>query len=149
MLGVELPEAELVDATGRLWQVKEPSHQATLVAIVSNDSNVSADDGVSGMDEQVVRALWSFPYLRDTDQHFAYDLGAACTPDFLLFDRDFRPTYRDAFDASSPKDRVAVTGGLLEDGIEHTVAGRGVPKPHRPAMGCGIKWLPRMGPEGS
>ncbi|MDR9397396.1 MAG: hypothetical protein RI518_07895, partial [Pontimonas sp.] len=94
MLGVELPEAELVDATSRLWQVKEPSHQATLVAIVSNDSNVSAEDGVSGMDEQVVRALWSFPYLRDTDQRFAYELGAACTPDFLLFDRDFRPTYR-------------------------------------------------------
>lgn len=117
------------------------------LAVVSNDVVEYPEDGVEGMQEQLERAGWDFPYLQDLDQHFARALGAVCTPDFFLFGADFTLTYRGAFDGSSPKNGNPVTGDLLEDAIVQTLAAEAVPLPHRPAMGCGIKWLPGMEPE--
>lgn len=117
------------------------------LAIVSNDVAEYPEDGVPGMQEQVERAGWDFPYLRDFGQTFARELGAVCTPDFFLFDAHLCLSYRGAFDASSPKNGNPITGELLEDAIVRTLAGEKVPLPHRPAMGCGIKWLPGMEPE--
>lgn len=119
------------------------------VAVVSNNADEYPEDGIAGMQEQLERAGWSFPYLRDIDQRFASQLGAVCTPDFFLFDSRFVLTYRGAFDPSSPKNGEPVTGELLESALRHTVDGHAVPGPHRPAMGCGIKWLPGMGPGAS
>jgi peroxiredoxin len=117
------------------------------LAVMSNDVAEYPEDDVAGMHEQLERSGWNFPYLKDFDQHFAQELGAVCTPDFFLFDSDFALSYRGAFDASSPKNGNPVTGELLEDAIVTTLAGEQVPLPHRPAMGCGIKWLPGMEPE--
>jgi thiol-disulfide isomerase/thioredoxin len=116
------------------------------LAVVSNDVQEYPEDDIPGMREQAARAGWDFPYLLDRDQEFALELGAVCTPDFFLFDADFHLTYRGAFDASSPKNGNPVTGELLEDAIIKTLAGHEVPLPHRPAMGCGIKWLPGKDP---
>lgn len=117
------------------------------LAVVSNDVGEYPEDDVPGMQEQIERAGWNFPYLQDFDQHFASELGAVCTPDFFLFDAHFSLTYRGAFDAASPKNGIPVTGELLDDAIVKTLAGVDVPLPHRPAMGCGIKWLPGMEPK--
>jgi thiol-disulfide isomerase/thioredoxin len=117
------------------------------LAVVSNDLVEYPDDGVEGMKAQIDRAGWEFPYLLDSDQSFALELGAVCTPDFFLFDRDFALAYRGAFDGSSPKNGTPVTGELLEDAIMLTLRGAPVALPHRPAMGCGIKWLSGNEPE--
>jgi thiol-disulfide isomerase/thioredoxin len=117
------------------------------IAVVSNNVADYPEDGVSGMAEQVQRAGWDFPYLIDSSQAFARELGAVCTPDFFLFDEDFSLTYRGAFDASSPKNGIPVSGDLLSGAIEKTLAGQEVPLPHRPAMGCGIKWIPGTEPQ--
>ena len=117
------------------------------IGVVSNNVADYPEDDIPGMGEQIQRAGWDFPYLRDLDQTFARELGAVCTPDFFLFDSSFSLTYRGAFDASSPKNGNPVTGELLRDAIERTLVGEEVPLPHRPAMGCGIKWLPGMEPE--
>jgi hypothetical protein len=93
------------------------------------------------MAEQVARAGWDFPYLIDADQSLARELGAVCTPDFFLYNRDFELAYRGAFDASSPKNGNPVTGDLLEGALRLVLNNTDVPEPHRPAMGCGIKWL--------
>jgi thiol-disulfide isomerase/thioredoxin len=119
------------------------------LAVVSNNVAEFPDDDVPGMTEQVSRAGWGFPYLQDLDQRFAKELGAVCTPDFFLFDAGLCLTYRGAFDESSPKNGNPVNGSLLDQAITHTLAGDEVPLPHRPAMGCGIKWLPGMEPEAS
>lgn len=119
------------------------------LTVVSNDVSDYPEDDVPGMQEQIERAGWNFPYLQDLDQHFARELGAVCTPDFFLFDAHLSLTYRGAFDASSPKKGNPVTGELLEDAIVKTLAGVEVPLPHRPAMGCGIKWSPGMEPKAS
>jgi thiol-disulfide isomerase/thioredoxin len=116
-------------------------------AIVSNDLQRYPDDDIDGARDQAARAGWDFPYLLDAAQTAAKAFGAACTPDFFVFDAGGRLAYRGAFDESSPKNGNALTGDLLRDAIAKTVAGEPVPEPHRPALGCGIKWLPGNEPE--
>ncbi len=65
---------------------------------------------------------------------------AGCTPDFFLYDSARRLAYRGAFDQSTPGNGKPVTGELLGAAIELTLAGQPVPEPHRPSMGCSIKW---------
>lgn len=111
-----------------------------LVAICSNDAEEYPDDGPAGMREQAQRAGWSFPYLVDTSQEVARAFGAVCTPDFFVYDRHGLLAYRGALDASSPKNGQPLTGDPLREAIALTMADQPVPLPHRPAMGCGIKW---------
>jgi thiol-disulfide isomerase/thioredoxin len=117
------------------------------VAVVSNDFEAYPDDDVPGVRAQIARAGWGFHYLIDRDQSLALELGAVCTPDFFLFDAGFELAYRGAFDVSSPKNGNPVSGDLLDGAITSALAGHEVPLPHRPAMGCGIKWLSGNEPE--
>ena len=118
------------------------------VAIGSNDIANYPDDDVPGAESQAQRSGWAFPYLMDGDQVVAKELGAACTPDFFVYDAEGLLNYRGALDQSSPKNGEPVTGDLLRDAISRTVRGESVPRPHRPALGCGIKWLPGNQPKG-
>lgn len=111
-----------------------------VVAICSNDAGEYPDDDVPGLRDQATRAGWTFPYLIDDSQEVARAFGAVCTPDFFLYDADGRLAYRGALDASSPKNGQPLTGDLLRDAVRRTLAGQPVPPPHRPAMGCSIKW---------
>lgn len=110
------------------------------VAIMSNDVAEYPEDSPAGLAEQIERAGWDFPYLIDEDQSAAHAFGAVCTPDFFLYDGQGRLAYRGAFDASSPKNGQPLTGDLLASALADVTAGRPVPEPHRPAMGCSIKW---------
>lgn len=69
--------------------------------------------------------------------------GAHHPPDFFLYDSARRLAYRGAFDQSTPGNGKPVTGELLRAAIELTLAGQPVPEPHRPSMGCSIKWQSR------
>ena len=138
---VEKPLGEMVQ--------RYSSQGLRTVAVVSNNVADYPEDDVPGMKEQISRAGWDFPYLIDADQRFARELGAVCTPDFFLFDAGLSLSYRGAFDASSPKNGNPVTGELLDNAIAMTLAGQEVPLPHRPAMGCGIKWIAGMEPQES
>lgn len=110
------------------------------VAICSNDADEYPDDGPDGLRDQATRAGWDFPYLLDPDQAAARAFAAVCTPDFFLYDAGGRLQYRGALDASSPKNGQPLTGDLLRAAVAAVLAGSAVPTPHRPAMGCSIKW---------
>jgi hypothetical protein len=114
--------------------------QVAAVGICTNDAQAYPDDAPSGLREQAERAGWAFPYLVDADQAVGRAFLAACTPDFFLYGADHRLAYRGAFDASSPGNGLPVTGELLEAAVVATLAGVAVPEPHRPSMGCSIKW---------
>ena len=90
--------------------------------------------------EQADRAGWAFPYLVDDTQEVGRAYGAACTPDFFLYDARRRLAYRGAYDGSTPGNGVPLTGDLLRDAITRALDGQPVPEPHRPSMGCSIKW---------
>lgn len=110
------------------------------VAINPNDAVAYPEDGPDGMRDQIVRARWTFPYLVDATQGAARQFGAVCTPDFFLYDAAGLLAYRGAFDASTPKNGQPLTGDMLAAAIADVTAGRPVPEPHKPSMGCGIKW---------
>jgi len=111
-----------------------------VVGICTNDAAAYRDDAPAGLAEQAARAGWAFPYLIDESQEVSRAFGAACTPDFFLYDADGRLAYRGALDTSTPGNGVPVTGALLDQAIGLVLAGQPVPEPHRPSMGCSIKW---------
>jgi peroxiredoxin len=111
-----------------------------VVGICSNDPGAYPDDDVPGLRDQAARAGWTFPYLVDQTQAVGREFGAACTPDFFLYNADGRLAYRGAMDGARPGNGVPVTGELLRDAIAKVRAGEAVPEPHRPSMGCSIKW---------
>jgi len=126
-------------ALGALVDELAPAGLA-VVGVCSNDAVEYPDDDVPGLRAQVARAGWTFPYLVDTAQDVARDFGAVCTPDFFLYDGRLRLAYRGAFDASTPGNGRPVTGADLRTAVTEVLAGRSVPGPHRPALGCSIKW---------
>src|SRR5450755_9784 len=111
-----------------------------VVGICTNDAAAYRDDAPAGLAEQAARAGWAFPYLIDESQEVSRAFGAACTPDFFLYDAAGRLAYRGAMDTSTPGNGAPVTGELLDEAISLVLAGQPIPEPHRPSMGCSIKW---------
>lgn len=114
--------------------------EVQVVAVCSNDAVEYPDDAPARLAEQAARAGWEFPYLIDESQEVGRAFGAACTPDFFLYDASGRLVYRGAMDGSTPGNGVPVTGEELADAFALVAAGQPVPEPHRPSMGCSIKW---------
>jgi peroxiredoxin len=117
------------------------------VAVCSNDAGTYPDDGPEGLAGQARRAGFTFPYLVDADQQVAAAYRAMCTPDLFLYDADRRLAYRGAFDDSTPGNGLPVTGALLADALDRVLRGEPVPEPHRPSMGCSLKWKPGNRPD--
>ena len=126
----------------RFGEVAAAHPDLIVVAICSNDAEGYPDDAPAHLAHQARRAGWAFPYLVDESQEVGRAFKAACTPDFFLYDAAGALAYRGAMDGSTPGNGVPVTGELLDDAIKRVVAGEPVPEPHRPSMGCSIKWRP-------
>jgi peroxiredoxin len=125
---------------GRLGEVLSSLDGLSVVGVCSNDADAYPDDAPEHLAQQAGRAGWTFPYLVDADQSVGRAFAAACTPDFFLYDRGGRLAYRGAFDDSTPGNGRPVTGNLLAEAITRVLADQPVPEPHRPSMGCSIKW---------
>jgi peroxiredoxin len=122
--------------------VAEYSGRVAAVGICSNDLDAYPDDGPAGMAEQARRAGFQFPYLVDESQHVAAEYRAMCTPDLFVYDAGRRLAYRGAFDDSTPRNGQPVSGALLRQALDWVLEGQPVPEPHRPSMGCSLKWRP-------
>lgn len=124
----------------RFGQVVDAHGDLAVVGICSNDAQAYPEDAPGRLAEQATRAGWGFPYLVDESQGVGRAFRAACTPDFFLYDGAGQLAYRGAMDDSTPGNGRPVTGALLEDAITRVLIGEPVPEPHRPSMGCSIKW---------
>lgn len=113
-----------------------------IVAISSNDAQAYPADGPDLMRAEAMEAGYPFPYLYDESQSVARAFGAACTPDFFVFDAGGRLAYRGQLDGSRPKSEIPVTGQDLRGAVEAVLEGRAVPEPQIPSIGCNIKWKP-------
>jgi len=112
------------------------------VAISANNVETHPDDSPDKMAAEAKEAGYTFPYLYDESQEVANAYRAACTPDFFLFDADHKLAYRGQLDDARPDAGIPVTGQDLRAAIDHVLAGEPVPEPHKPSMGCNIKWKP-------
>jgi peroxiredoxin len=113
-----------------------------ILAISSNDPETYPDDAPESLAQEAREAGYAFPYLFDETQDVAKAFGAACTPDFFLYDGDRRLAYRGQFDDSRPRNDVPVTGEDLRAAIDAVLSGGPVSEDQRPSVGCSIKWRP-------
>lgn len=111
-----------------------------IVAINANDAATYPADSPEKMREEVREAGYGFPYLYDESQSVAKAYRAACTPDIFLFDGEFRLVYRGQIDATRPKSGLVADGRDLRAALDAVLAGRPVPEPQVPSIGCNIKW---------
>ena len=111
-----------------------------IVAISSNDPVAYPEDAPERMTEEARAAGYAFPYCFDATQQVARDFGAACTPDFFLFDAHHRLAYRGRLDDSRPRSASPVHGGDLRAAIDAVLAGKDPAQPQFPSVGCSIKW---------
>ncbi|MEX1039915.1 MAG: thioredoxin family protein [Pirellulaceae bacterium] len=114
---------------------------AAVVAISSNDASKYPEDSPEQMVHEAENRGYTFPYLYDEDQQVAQAYKAACTPDFYVFDADGKLAYRGQFDDSRPGDGKPITGADLRQAVDTVLAGKEVPEPHKPSIGCNIKWI--------
>jgi len=117
------------------------------VGICSNDTDAYPTDGPAGLAEQASRAGFGFPYLIDAEQQAALAYRAMCTPDLFVYDAQRKLVYRGAFDDSTPSNGLPVTGERLRQALDHVLQGEPVPEPHKPSMGCSLKWKPGNQPD--
>ncbi len=110
------------------------------VAISSNDVDAYPDDGPEPMKALAIAQGWRFPYLYDESQGVAKAFKAACTPDLYVFDEEQRLVYRGQLDDSRPGNGIPVTGTDLRAALDAIIAGKDIPKPQKPSLGCNIKW---------
>jgi peroxiredoxin len=110
-----------------------------VVAICSNDPVAYPDDNFQNLTRRWHEKEYGFPYLWDEKQDVARAFGAACTPDFFVYDNSRTLQYRGRFD-DNWKDASKVTRRDLPDAIDALLAGQSPSAEQFPAMGCSIKW---------
>ncbi|MEM9365762.1 MAG: thioredoxin family protein [Planctomycetota bacterium] len=118
-----------------------------VVGINSNDIEAYPDDDFDAMKAEKAARGYAFPYALDANQAVAIAYGAACTPDFFLFDSGHKLVYRGQLDSSRPKSGLPVTGEDLRAALDAVLAEQSPPADQRPSIGCNIKWKPGNEPQ--
>ncbi|MBK5282955.1 MAG: thioredoxin family protein [Nitrospiraceae bacterium] len=111
-----------------------------IIGISSNDPVQYPDDAPPRLKEMAERLGFTFPFCFDETQDVAMAYGAACTPDFYLFDRERWLVYRGQLDDSRPGSNQPVTGRDLRAAIDAVLAGMPVDGNQKASVGCSIKW---------
>ena len=137
-------EAELA-RIGQDYLGEDGEGPVAIAAIQSNDLAEYPQDGPEPMRAQAERLGWRFPYLLDETQDVARSFGAACTPDFFLFDREGKLAYRGQLDSSRPRrgdfgNDTPVTGEDLRRALDAVRQGERPGPDQRSSLGCNIKW---------
>lgn len=113
--------------------------RVAIVAINANDAENYPQDGPDKMAELVAERGWSFPFLFDETQEVARSYGAACTPDFFVYDADHKLFYRGQLDDSRPG-KGTPDGKDLRAALDALLDGGDPPETQWPSAGCNIKW---------
>ncbi len=115
---------------------------AGMVAISSNDAEAYPDDAPESLREMAKELGFTFPFCYDGTQDVARAYGAACTPDFFVFDGQRTLVYRGQLDDSRIGNTLPVTGRDLRAALDAVLGDRPVSRDQKPGIGCNIKWRP-------
>jgi peroxiredoxin len=116
------------------------SRSVGIVGISSNDPSLYPADAPPKL-ARFSRDL-PFPLLFDETQEIAKAYGAACTPDFFLFDQQRKLVYRGQLDDSRPGNGKPLTGKDLRAALDAVLSGKPVSPDQKASIGCSIKWKP-------
>lgn len=119
---------------------KDYDGKVDMIAISSNDAANFPDDAPEKLKEMADELGFTFPVCYDESQDVAKSFGAACTPEFYLFDAAHHLAYRGQLDASRPKNDLPVDGKDLRDAMDAVLAGQKPSDTQVPSTGCNIKW---------
>ncbi|HEY9661332.1 MAG TPA: thioredoxin family protein, partial [Allocoleopsis sp.] len=111
-----------------------------IVAISANDAANYPDDAPASLKAMAQELGFTFPLCYDESQETAKAYTAACTPDFFLFDRDFKLVYRGQLDDSRPGNDQPVDGRDLRSALDTLLVNQPVNSEQKPSIGCNIKW---------
>ena len=111
-----------------------------LISCSSNDVLNYPDDSPEKMKINAIENDFVFPYLYDESQDVAKAYDAACTPDFYLYNSNFRLVYRGQLDDSRTGNYTLSDGADIENAIECLVSGKENTKLQKPSIACNIKW---------
>jgi peroxiredoxin len=132
-------------ALGRMCEDFSQAVLAT-VAVCSSDVENQTEDNVEGLVDQATRGNFLFPYLIDETQEIAKAYGAACTPDFFLFDGNRKLVYRGEIDGSRPGNDITSNAAVLREVVEHLIWEEPISEEQTPSEGSPIKWKPGNAP---
>lgn len=118
-----------------------------VVAISSNDAANYPDDAPDKLKEMAAELKFKFPYCYDETQSVAKAYQAACTPDFYLFDENFKLVYRGQLDDSRPGNSQAVTGKDLRAALDAVLSNKALSQDQKTSVGCNIKWKSGQAPK--
>ena len=110
------------------------------IAISANDVVKHPDDGPDKMKAIAENLNYPFPYCYDETQEVAKAFGAACTPDFFIYDANNLLVYRGQLDDSRPGNGIPVTGTDIRNALDNLISNEPVSIEQRPSIGCNIKW---------
>jgi peroxiredoxin len=114
-----------------------------VVAINSNDRNVSPGDSYEEMQKLARSKGYKFEYLYDESQEIAKEYGATNTPHVYVLSKqdgdDLRIEYVGAID-NNADDASKADKHYVQDAVNALLKGDQVPVAGTKAVGCGIKW---------
>ncbi len=113
-----------------------------VIAINSNDGEISSGDSYEDMVRVAKKKGYEFPYLIDESQSVAKAYGATNTPHVYVLskqDQNLKVAYIGAIDDSA-RDASAVSKKYVEDAVNALLSGNSVTTTKTKAVGCGIKW---------
>lgn len=113
-----------------------------VVAINSNDRNVSPGDSYEEMKKLAKSKGYKFEYLYDESQEVASTYGATNTPHVYVLSKDddnLKIEYVGAID-NNADDASEATKHYVQDAVNALLSGDNVPVAGTKAVGCGIKW---------
>lgn len=113
-----------------------------VVAINSNDKNVSPGDSYEEMKKLASSKGYKFEYLYDESQEIAREYGATNTPHVYVLSKegdDLKIRYVGAID-NNADNAAKADKHYVQDAVNALLKGENVPVPGTKAVGCGIKW---------
>jgi len=113
-----------------------------VVAINSNDKEVSPGDSFEEMQKSARSKGYKFEYLYDESQDVAKEYGATNTPQVFVLSKiegKLKIEYVGAIDNNSDNESNA-DKSYVKDAVNALLKGEQVPVAGTKAVGCGIKW---------
>ena len=143
------PTAQLYEDRIKQLVADYQDRDVAFVAIEPNNPNavrldeLGYTDVSDSFEEMKIRAAFrhfNFPYLYDGDtQKVARAYGPTATPHLFIFDSERKLRYEGRVD-NNPR-AALVTRREAREALDALLAGKPVPVPKTPAVGCSTKWM--------